>query len=146
MAGQVPYILAGLRAGMESMPAFLGINGTTIREHPPEAMQGVGHLENSPLNPNIPKRTEGERGQQNNRWFCRILVFGAIVVAGLAIQKCRQPRDSTNGVYTDTTSRAEPAAVDDTSTASKRRVEQTNGQVYDSTGSGPPGTRDSSNQ
>lgn len=146
MAGQVPYIREGLPAGLASIESLLGIDRIKTDDRSVEAVQGVDHFENTPVNPNIPKSTEGERVRENNRWFRWILLLVGVLVLGLAIQKCREPQDSTSGVYTDTTRRAEPDAVEDTSAATKRRVEDANGQVYDSTGSGPLGTRDSSDR
>ncbi len=140
--GQTDEMRAALPAGLSTAGELLGFDKFRTPTGPTTEVQGVDHFSGTPLNPNIPKSTDGDRQKENVRWLRWAMIVMAILVAGIIIQKCRQPQDSVNGVYTDTTRRAEPNAVEDTSTSTRQNVEKSNGQVGDSTVQGPAGLRE----
>lgn len=144
LTGQTDTIKAALPAGLSAVGDLLGFDQFQTPTGPPTEVQGADHFSGTPLNPNIPKSTDGERQKENVRWLRWAAVLIAILVLGLIIQKCREPQNGTDGVYTDTTSRAEPDAVEDRSPATQQNVRDANGQVSDSTAPGALGIRDSS--
>src|SRR5919199_2578786 len=71
-----------------------------------------------------------------------MFAIAALVIA-LIVQKCRENQNGIDGISTDSTARAEPNAVEDTSAATKQSVRDAHGQVADSTAPGALGIRDS---
>lgn len=143
LGGQAASFRSALPEGLASVAGLLGFDEFAKTTGPQTEVQGIDFFENTPLNPNIPKSPEGERQHENRRWLRWIWVVLGILVIGLIVQKCREPQDSIEGIYTDTTRRAEPDAVEDTSATTKQHVEESHGQVGDSTAPGALGIRDS---
>lgn len=143
LGGQAGIYRAALPEGLESMGKLLGFDKLLTPSGPQTDVQRVDNFENSPVSPNIPMSPEGERQRENVHWLRWIWIALAVLVAGLLIQKCRELQDGVNGVYTDTTRRAEPNAVEDTSASTKRNVEKSHGQTGDTVAPGALGTRTS---
>jgi OmpA-OmpF porin, OOP family len=144
LLGQTDSIKAALPAGLSSVGELLGFDQFQTPTGPPTEVQGTDHFSGTPLNPNIPKSTDGERQKENVRWLRWVMVVIGILIIGLIVQKCREPQNSTDGVYTDTTRRVESDAVEDRSPATQQNVRDSHGQVSDSTAPGALGIRDSS--
>ena len=144
LLGQVDSIKAALPAGLSAVGELLDFNRFETPAGPPADVQGTDNFSGTVLNPNIPKSTDGERQKENVRWLRWAMIAVAVLILALIVQKCLQPQSSTDGVYTDTTRRVEPDAVEDKSPATQQNIRDANGQVSDSTVSGALGIRDSS--
>ena len=144
LLGQVDSIKAALPAGLSAVGELLDFNRFETPAGPPADVQGTDNFSGTVLNPNIPKSTDGERQKENVRWLRWAMIAVAVLILALIVQKCLQPQSSTDGVYTDTTRRVEPDAVEDKSPATQQNIRDANGQVSDSTASGALGIRDSS--
>ena len=144
LLGQVDSIKAALPAGLSAVSDLLDFNRFETPAGPPADVQGTDNFSGTVLNPNIPKSTDGERQKENVRWLRWAMIAVAVLILALIVQKCLQPQSSTDGVYTDTTRRVEPDAVEDKSPATQQNIRDANGQVSDSTASGALGIRDSS--
>ena len=144
LLGQVDSIKAALPAGLSAVSELLDFNRFETPAGPPADVQGTDNFSGTVLNPNIPKSTDGERQKENVRWLRWAMIAVAVLILALIVQKCLQPQSSTDGVYTDTTRRVEPDAVEDKSPATQQNIRDANGQVSDSTASGALGIRDSS--
>ncbi len=144
LLGQTDSIKAALPTGLSAVGDLLDFDQFRTPTGPPTEVQGADHFSGTPLNPNIPKSTDGERQKENVRWLRWAMIIIGILVLGLIIQKCREPQNGTDGVYTDTTRRVESDAVEDRSPATQQNVRESNGQVSDSTAPGALGIRDSS--
>ncbi len=147
IAGQVPDIRAALPPDLSTLMNSMGFNALLATPDVGEAQQ-VSTFMSTPTNPDIPKSPLLERERENISWLrWAMLAVGALILF-LVIQKCRQPQSGSNGVYTDTTARAEPDAVEDTSASTRANVLKTNGIPTDSaprTGPAAP-TLDSTNK
>ncbi len=117
LMGQTDLIKAALPAGLSSVGELLEFDQFKTPTGPPTEVQGADNFSGTPLNPNIPKSTDGERQKENVRWLRWAMVAIGILVLALLIQKCREPQNGVDGIYTDTTSRAEPERVEDRSPA-----------------------------
>ena len=144
LLGQVDSIKTALPAGLSAVGELLNFNRFETPAGPPADVQGTDNFSGTVLNPNIPKSTDGERQKENVRWLRWAMIAVAVLILALIVQKCLQPQSSTDGVYTDTTRRVEPDAVEDKSPATQQNIRDANGQVSDSTASGALGIRDSS--
>ena len=144
LLGQVDSIKAALPAGLSAVSDLLDFNRFETPAGRPADVQGTDNFSGTVLNPNIPKSTDGERQKENVRWLRWAMIAVAVLILALIVQKCLQPQSSTDGVYTDTTRRVEPDAVEDKSPATQQNIRDANGQVSDSTVSGALGIRDSS--
>lgn len=144
LLGQVDSIKAALPAGLSAVSDLLDFNRFETPAGRPADVQGTDNFSGTVLNPNIPKSTDGERQKENVRWLRWAMIAVAVLILALIVQKCLQPQSSTDGVYTDTTRRVEPDAVEDKSPATQQNIRDANGQVFDSTASGALGIRDSS--
>ena len=144
LLGQVDSIKAALPAGLSAVSELLDFNRFETPAGPSADVQGTDNFSGTVLNPNIPKSTDGERQKENVRWLRWAMIAVAVLILALIVQKCLQPQSSTDGVYTDTTRRVEPDAVEDKSPATQQNIRDANGQVSDSTASGALGIRDSS--
>ncbi len=132
MAGQVDNFRTALPAGLSGVAESLGL------VHDKHAAinvdnQPVDNFSGSSLNPNIPKSPEIDRRRENNRWLSIAALVMAVLVMGLLLQKCREPQNGTDGVMTDTTSRVESDAQEDTSAATRANIEKSNGSTSDTT-------------
>ena len=144
LLGQVDSIKTALPAGLSAVGELLNFNRFETPAGPPADVQGTDNFSGTVLNPNIPKSTDGERQKENVRWLRWAMIAVAVLILALIVQKCLQPQSSTDGVYTDTTRRIEPDAIEDKSPATQQNIRDANGQVSDSTASGALGIRDSS--
>ena len=144
LLGQVDSIKAALPAGLSAVSDLLDFNRFETPAGPSADVQGTDNFSGTVLNPNIPKSTDGERQKENVRWLRWAMIAVAVLILALIVQKCLQPQSSTDGVYTDTTRRIEPDAIEDKSPATQQNIRDANGQVSDSTASGALGIRDSS--
>ena len=144
LLGQVDSIKTALPAGLSAVGELLDFNRFETPAGPPADVQGTDNFSGTVLNPNIPKSTDGERQKENVRWLRWAMIAVAVLILALIVQKCLQPQSSTDGVYTDTTRRIEPDAIEDKSPATQQNIRDANGQVSDSTASGALGIRDSS--
>ncbi|MDB5240678.1 MAG: hypothetical protein JWP57_1303 [Spirosoma sp.] len=144
LLGQATEFRTAMPAGLEDVGNLLGFNELKTPSGPQTEVQGTDNFSGTVINPNIPKSPEGDRRQENVRWLRWAMIVVAILVAALIIQKCSENQNSTDGVSTDSTARVESNAVEDTSAAAKRSVQEAHGQVSDSTAPGALGIRDSS--
>lgn len=144
LLGQVDSIKTALPAGLSAVGELLNFNRFETPAGPPADVQGTDNFSGTVLNPNIPKSTDGERQKENVRWLRWAMIAVAVLILALIVQKCLQPQSSTDGVYTDTTRRIEPDAIEDKSPVTQQNIRDANGQVSDSTASGALGIRDSS--
>lgn len=141
LLGQTDSIKAALPAGLSEVGGLLGFDTFRTPTGPTTEVQGADHFSGTSLNPNIPKSTDGDRQKENVRWLRWAMVAMGILVIALVIQKCRQPQNGIDGVYTDTTSRVESDAAEDRSAATKQNIKESNGQASDSTVPGALGIR-----
>ena len=144
LLGQATEFRKAMPDGLDGVGSLLGFDELQTPAGPQTDVQGAGNLSGTVINPNIPKSAEGDRRRENVRWLRWAMVAMAVLISALIIQKCSQPQSASDGVYTDTTTRAETDAVEDTSATTKRNVEKSGGQVSDSTAPGVLGIRDSS--
>ncbi len=131
LAGQADTIRTALPAGLASVSSLLGLD----QLHTPtnaSAAQGLTNFSGTPLNPNIPKSGESDRVRENNRFLIPALIAMGLLILTLLVEKCREPQTSTEGILTDTTKRAEPDAVEDTSAATRSAVRKSFGTPLDS--------------
>lgn len=142
LEGQATLFRTALPAGLASVGSLLDFDELETPAGPPTAVQGADNFSGTVVNPNIPKSPDGDRQRENVRWLRWAMVLMAILVAALIVQKCSENQNSVDGVSTDSTARAEPNAVEDTSAATKNSVLEAHGQVADSTAPGALGMRD----
>ncbi len=145
LLGQATEFRKALPTGLDGISSLLGFDELVTPSGPQTEVQGTDNFSGTPINPNIPKSTEGDRRKENVRWLRWAMIAIAVLVLALLIQKCSQNENSTDGVSTDSTSRVESNAAEDTSAATKGSIRDAHGQTSDSTASGPLGIRDSSN-
>lgn len=141
LLGQTDVYRAALPAGLSTVGGLLNFDMLRTPTGPTTEVQGADNFSGTPLNPNIPKSTDGDRQKENVRWLRWALIVLAILVAGIIVQKCREPQNSVDGVYTDTTRRVESDRVEDQSPTTRENVEKSNGQPADSTAPGALGDR-----
>lgn len=141
LLGQATEFRKALPTGLDGVGSLLGFDELVTPAGPQTDVQGADNLSGTPVNPNIPKSTEGDRRKENVRWLQWAMIAIAVLVLALLIQKCSQNENSTDGVSTDSTSRVESNEVEDTSAATKESIRDANGQVSDSTASGPLGVK-----
>lgn len=143
LLGQATEYRKALPGGLDAVGSLLGFNELVTPTGPETEVQGMDNLSGTVINPNIPKSAEGDRRNENKRWLRWALIAIAVLVFALLVQKCRENQNSVDGISTDSTRAVESNAVEDTSAATKESIRDANGQVYDSTASGPLGIRDS---
>ncbi|KAB7732744.1 OmpA family protein [Rudanella paleaurantiibacter] len=141
LLGQTDIVRGALPAGLSGVAGLLGLDALRTPTGGPAEVQGADYFSGTPLNPNIPKSTDGERQRENIRWLRWAMFALAALVIALIVQKCREPQNGVDGVYTDTTRRAEPDAVEDTTASTLQNIEDANGQASDSTVPGALGIR-----
>ncbi|WP_338875634.1 DUF937 domain-containing protein [Spirosoma sp. SC4-14] len=144
LIGQASEFRTSVPSGLDGVSSLLGFNELITPTGPPTEVQGTDNFSGSELSPNIPKSDEGDRRRENVRWLRWAMIAIAVLVLALLIQKCSENQNGIDGISTDSTTRVESNAVEDTSAATKRSVEEAHGQVSDSTAPGPLGIRDSS--
>lgn len=131
LAGQADTIRTALPAGLASVGSLLGLDQLHTPTNP-GAAQGLSNFSGTLLNPNIPKSGESDRVRENNRFLIPALIAMGLLILTLLVEKCREPQTSTEGILTDTTKRAEPDAVEDTSAATRSAVRKSFGTPLDS--------------
>ncbi|WP_345242084.1 DUF937 domain-containing protein [Nibrella saemangeumensis] len=134
LAGQADYIRTSLPAGLASLSGVLNLD--KMRTEPGESIQGTTTMTSTPVSPDIPLSPQVERRRENVTWLRWVLFAVGALILFLIVQKCRQNQSGTEGVYTDTTSRAEPNAVEDRSPSTRENIEDANGSTRD-TAAGP---------
>lgn len=144
LLGQASEFRTALPPGLESVGSLLEFNTLQTPAGPQTEVQGTDNFSGTIVNPNIPKSAEGDRRHENVRWLRWAMFALAALVVALLVQKCSENQNGIDGVSTDSTSRVESNAVEDTSAATKRSIEDANGQTTDSTAPGAMGIRDSS--
>lgn len=144
LLGQAGDFRQALPNGLGGIDSLLGFDELVTTTGPQTEVQGADNFSGTVINPNIPKSAEGDRRQENVRWLRWAMIAIAVLVLALLIQKCRENQNGTDGISTDSTARVESNAVEDTSAATKKSVQEAHGQTTDSTASGPLGIRDSS--
>lgn len=144
LLGQATEFRKAMPDGLEAVGSLFGFDELQTPAGPQTDVQGADNFSGTVINPNIPKSAEGDRRLENVRWLGWVMVVIAILVAALIIQKCSENQNGTDGISTDSTARVESDAVEDTSAATKRSIQDANGQVSDSTAPGALGIRDSS--
>ncbi len=132
LAGQVDNFRSALPAGLHQAADVLGLS-TLKTPANKENVQSVDNYSGSALNPNIPKSPQIDRVRENTRWLSIAAISMGILVMGLLVEKCREPQNSTDGVLTDTTSRVESDAQEDTSAATRANINKSFGSNADST-------------
>lgn len=143
LKGQASNFKTALPSGLDAAGSLLGFNDLVTPSGPPTEVQGTDNFSGTVINPNIPKSDEGDRRRENVRWLRWAMFAIAALVIALLVQKCSQNQNGVDGVSTDSTSRVESNAAEDTSAATKRSIEDANGQAADSTAPGALGIRDS---
>lgn len=143
LLGQATEFRKSLPTGLEGVGSLLGFDELQTPAGPQTEVQGADNFSGTVINPNIPKSAEGDRRRENVRWLRWIMVVIAVLVAALVIQKCSQNQNGSDGISTDSTATVESNAAEDTSAATKRSIQDANGQVSDSTAPGALGVRDS---
>lgn len=143
LLGQATEFRKALPGGLDGVGSLLGFDELVTPAGPETEVQGMDNLSGTIVNPNIPKSAEGDRRNENKRWLRWAYIAIAVLIAALLVQKCSQNQNSVDGVSTDSTARVESNAVEDTSAATRRSIQEANGQVSDSTAPGPLGIRDS---
>ncbi|MCK8490778.1 MULTISPECIES: DUF937 domain-containing protein [Spirosoma] len=143
LKGQASDFKTALPSGLDAAGSLLGFNDLVTPSGPPTEVQGTDNFSGTVINPNIPKSDEGDRRRENVRWLRWAMFAIAALVIALLVQKCSQNQNGVDGVSTDSTSRVESNAAEDTSAATKRSIEDANGQAADSTAPGALGIRDS---
>ena len=132
LAGQAENVRGALPAGLHGAADALGL--THLKSSvSKEFVQSVDNFSGSALNPNIPKSPQIDRVRENNRWLSIAAISMGILVTGLLVEKCREPQSSTDGVMTDTTSRVESDAQEDTSAATRANIRKSFGSTGDTT-------------
>jgi Bacterial protein of unknown function (DUF937) len=144
LLGQATEFRTAVPSGLDGVSSLLGFDELQTPAGPQTDVQGADNFSGTLINPNIPKSAEGDRRQENVRWLRWALIAIAILVVALLIQKCSENQNGTDGISTDSTARVESNQVEDTSTATKRSVQEAHGQTSDSTAPGALGIRDSS--
>lgn len=144
LLGQATEIRKAVPSGLEGVSSLLGFNELQTPAGPQTEVQGADNFSGTVINPNIPKSPEGDRRLENVRWLRWVMVVIAVLVAALIIQKCSENQNGTDGISTDSTARVESNAVEDTSSATRRSIQEAHGQTGDSTVPGALGIRDSS--
>lgn len=144
LLGQASEFRTAVPSGLDGVSSLLGFNKLVTPTGPQTEVQGTDNFSGSELSPNIPKSDEGDRRRENVRWLRWAMIAIAVLVLALLIQKCSENQNGVDGISTDSTSRVESNAVEDTSAATKQSIEEAHGQVGDSTAPGPLGIRDSS--
>ncbi|GAB4020936.1 DUF937 domain-containing protein [Spirosoma koreense] len=144
LIGQATEFRQLLPSGLEAVGSLLEFDELVTPTGPQTEVQGTDNFSGNVVNPNIPKSAEGDRRKENVRWLRWAMIVIAVLVIGLIVQKCRENQNSVDGISTDSTSRVESNAVEDTSAATKESIREAHGQAADSTAPGPLGTRDSS--
>lgn len=134
VAGQVDEIRAGMPAGLAALGTLLGFDKLPASSADNDA-QGVTTFMSTPTNPDLPKSPLVERERENVNWLRWALYAVGALILFLIVQKCREPESSTEGVFTDTTARAEPRSQEDTATT-RANIERSNGSTQD-TARGP---------
>jgi hypothetical protein len=146
LLGQATEFRQALPSGLESVGSLLGFDELVTPAGPQTEVQGTDNFSGTVVNPNIPKSPEGERRNENVRWLRWAMIAIAVLIIGLLVQKCRENQNGVDGISTDSTSRVESNAVEDTSAATKQSIEDAHGQAADSTAPGPLGIRDSTDK
>jgi hypothetical protein len=141
LLGQATEFRKALPTGLDGLGDLLEFDELVTPTGPQTEVQGTDNFSGTVVNPNIPKSPEGDRRHENVRWLRWAMIAIAVLVLALLVQKCSQNQNGTDGVSTDSTTRAEPNAVEDTSAATKESIRESNGQTSDSTAPGPLGTR-----
>lgn len=144
LLGQASEFRTAVPSGLDGVSSLLVFNELVTPTGPQTEVQGTDNFSGSELSPNIPKSDEGDRRRENVRWLRWAMIAIAVLVLALLIQKCSENQNGVDGISTDSTSRVESNAVEDTSAATKQSIEEAHGQVGDSTAPGPLGIRDSS--
>ncbi|WP_345270366.1 DUF937 domain-containing protein [Nibrella viscosa] len=134
LAGQANYIRASIPTGLASLSSVLNLD--KMRTEDGESIQGTTTMTSTPVSPDIPLSTHVERRRENIAWLRWVLYVVAAIVLFFIVQKCRQNQTGTDGVYTDTTSRAEPDRVEDTSPSTRQNIDDAQGSTRD-TAAGP---------
>lgn len=143
LLGQASEYRQALPTGLDGVGSLLEFNELETPAGPETEVQAADNLSGTVVNPNIPKSTEGDRRQENVRWLRWAMIAVAVLIFALIVQKCRQNQNGIDGISTDSTSRVESNAVEDTSATTKKSIQDANGQTTDSTAPGPLGIRDS---
>ncbi|QHV95926.1 DUF937 domain-containing protein [Spirosoma endbachense] len=143
LQGQASDFRTALPSGLDAVGSLLGFDELVTTSGPTTEVQGEDNFSGTVLNPNIPKSDEGDRRRENVSWLRWVMFAIAALVLALLVQKCRENQNGVDGISTDSTSRVESNAVEDTSAATKQSIKEAHGQVDDSTASGPLGSRDS---
>lgn len=143
LLGQASEFRQSLPTGLDAVGSLLEFNELATPNGPETEVQAADNLSGTVVNPNIPKSTEGDRRQENVRWLRWAMIAVAVLVFALIVQKCRENQNSVDGISTDSTSRVESNAQEDTSAATKKSIQDAHGQTADSTAPGPLGIRDS---
>ncbi|MFD2569702.1 DUF937 domain-containing protein [Spirosoma soli] len=144
LLGQATEFQKAVPTGLEGVGSLLGFSELVTPAGPQTEVQGTDNFSGTIVNPNIPKSPEGDRRHENVRWLRWAMFALAALVIALIVQKCSQNQNGIDGVSTDSTARVESDEAEDTSPATKQSVEESNGQVSDSTAPGALGIRDSS--
>lgn len=144
LLGQATEFRKAIPGGLEAVVSLLGFDELQTPAGSQTDVQGTDNFSGTIVNPNIPKSDEGDRRRENVRWLRWAMIALAVLVAAIIIQKCSQNQNSIDGVSTDSTTRVESNQAEDTSAATKRSVDDANGQTTDSTAPGALGIRDSS--
>ncbi|GAB3570340.1 hypothetical protein GCM10027578_26480 [Spirosoma luteolum] len=143
LAGQASAFTKALPTGLASLGSLLGFESLATPAGHATRVQGTDNLSGTITSPNIPKSPDGDRQRENVRWLSWAIFPIALLIIALLVQKCHENANSIDGVSTDSTARAEPNAVEDTSAATRASVIDAHGQVADSTAPGALGMRDS---
>ena len=143
LLGQATEYRKALPSGLDGLGGLLEFDELVTPAGPETEVQAADNLSGTVVNPNIPKSTEGDRRQENVRWLRWAMIAVAVLVFALIVQKCRQNQNGIDGISTDSTARVESNAAEDTSAATKKSIQDANGQTADSTAPGPLGIRDS---
>ncbi len=146
LLGQASDFRKALPDNLNSLRSLLGFDELVTPTGAQTEVQGTDNFSGTIVNPNIPKSPEGDRRRENVRWLRWAMIAIAILVIALIVQKFSQNQNSADGISTDSTARVESNAVEDTSAATQRSIQDANGQTADSTAPGALGIRDSSGQ
>ncbi|CCH00974.1 OmpA/MotB domain protein [Fibrella aestuarina BUZ 2] len=140
MAGQIDEVRANMPAGLASLATTLGF---AKLPHPSgDEAQGITTFTSTPSNPDIPKSPLVERERENVSWLRWAMIAVGALILFLIVQKCREPQTATDGIYTDTTARAESDRQEDTSAATRQNIAESNASTQD-TARGPFDNNDS---
>lgn len=142
MAGQVDAIRAGMPTALAGLATTLGF---AKLPHPSseEGAQGITTFMSTPTNPDLPKSPLVERERENVSWLRWAMIAVGALILFLIVQKCREPQSGTEGIFTDTTARAESDRQEDTSAATRNNIAASNASTQD-TARGPFKTGDDS--